>query len=54
VNSFNVLYLDYPSIVVKRYRWQPDSGQFAIDGAERFETVAGEWVRSIEPALGVE
>jgi 3',5'-cyclic AMP phosphodiesterase CpdA len=53
-NSFNVLHIDHPAIVVERYRWRPDSGEFAVGGAERFEKVAGEWVRAIVPAQGVE
>jgi 3',5'-cyclic AMP phosphodiesterase CpdA len=52
-NSFNVLHIDRPSIVVERYRWQRGSGEFAVGGAERFETVAGEWVRSIGTARAV-
>lgn len=51
-NSFNVLHIDRPAIVVERYRWQPGSGEFVIGGAERFERAAGEWVRSIDSAQG--
>lgn len=52
-NSFNVLHIDHAGIVVERYGWQPDSAEFVIGGAERFERVAGEWVRLIGTAQAV-
>ena len=53
-NSFNVLHIDHPAIVVQRYEWQAGPAEFVIAGAERFETVAGEWVRRVDAAQGVE
>jgi 3',5'-cyclic AMP phosphodiesterase CpdA len=49
-NSFNVLRIEHPAIVVQRFGWQPEAGEFAIVGVEQFESVAGEWARSIDTA----
>ena len=49
-NSFNVLRIDHPAIVVERYGWQPDAGRFALCGAERFEAERGSWMRSTDSA----
>jgi hypothetical protein len=53
-NSFNVLHIDHPAVVVQRYAWLPEAGEFAIVGVEQFESVAGEWSRSIDTVQDVE
>jgi 3',5'-cyclic AMP phosphodiesterase CpdA len=44
-NSFNVLRIDHPRVVVERMHWQPAAGRFEPAGADRFETVGREWRR---------
>ncbi len=43
-NSFNVLRLSHPDIVVERFEWQPDRLRFAISTTEEFRHSASGWV----------
>jgi 3',5'-cyclic AMP phosphodiesterase CpdA len=43
-NSFNVVHLNHPKIVVERFVWQPDRGVFAISKQESFRHTSDGWV----------
>jgi 3',5'-cyclic AMP phosphodiesterase CpdA len=45
VNSFNVIFLDHPKIVVKRMEWQPEKKHFALGRTEEFEHTPEGWAR---------
>lgn len=47
-NSFNVLRIDHPSILLMRYGWLPAAGEFQPGRELRFETIGGEWVRAAD------
>ncbi len=44
-NSFNVLRLSHPNIVVERLEWRPDDGHFALSTTEAFRHSAEGWTR---------
>jgi len=44
-NSFNVIRVQHPEIVVERLRWQPDTNQFAVAITERFRHTPDGWLR---------
>lgn len=44
-NSFNVLRIAHPSIVVEKFVWNPSSTAFAVLSAERFEHTDDGWMR---------
>ena len=44
-NSFNVIQIDRPSVMIERRIWQPSSGSFDILSVERFHSAEGGWVR---------
>ena len=44
-NSFNVLRLAHPSIVVEKYAWDPSTTAFAVSSIERFEHTNEGWMR---------
>ena len=44
-NSFNVLRIAHPSIVVEKFVWNPSSAGFAVSTAERFEHTDDGWMR---------
>src|SRR4029453_4902118 len=44
-NSFNVLRVQHPEIVVERLRWQPDTNQFVVAVTERFRHTSDGWIR---------
>ena len=44
-NSFNVLRLDHPEIVVERFAWQPEGAVFALATEEQFRHTEDGWVR---------
>jgi 3',5'-cyclic AMP phosphodiesterase CpdA len=46
-NSFNVLRVEHPQIVVERMHWQPDAGQFAVATTEKFRHTVDGWIREI-------
>ena len=43
-NSFNVLRVSNPTIVVERQVWQPGSGVFTLEHSERFRREASRWL----------
>ena len=44
-NSFNVLRVNHPHIVVERLRWQPDLNEFVVSITERFRHTPDGWMR---------
>ena len=44
-NSFNVIRLAHPEIVVERMTWQPERAVFALAGTERFRHTPDGWLR---------
>ena len=52
VNSFNVLYLDHPTIVVKRMLWQRERGLFGLASTESFNHTPDGWVRVEDASHG--
>ncbi|MEO8459590.1 MAG: metallophosphoesterase [Dokdonella sp.] len=42
-NSFNVIRIDRPNIVVERWVWNPAATTFAANAPEHFRLVAGQW-----------
>jgi len=44
-NSFNVLRLAHPSIVVEKYTWDPSTTAFGVLSIERFEHTDQGWMR---------
>ena len=44
-NSFNVIRVEHPSIVVERLEWQPELGSFASAEIENFRHSPEGWVR---------
>jgi 3',5'-cyclic AMP phosphodiesterase CpdA len=44
-NSFNIVRIDRPRIVVERWAWQPGGNRFSIAESESFEQTREEWVR---------
>ena len=47
-NSFNVIRVKHPKIVVERLRWHPGEGQFTIASTEKFQHSADGWVREAQ------
>jgi 3',5'-cyclic AMP phosphodiesterase CpdA len=45
VNSFNVLRLDHPEIVVERLEWQIEKASFSVASVERFRHSEAGWTR---------
>ena len=45
VNSFNVLRINHPSIVVEKFAWNPSTMGFTVLSAERFEHTDDGWMR---------
>jgi 3',5'-cyclic AMP phosphodiesterase CpdA len=50
-NSFNIVRIDRPRIVVERWTWQPCENRFSVAETEGFEQTGEEWLR-IAPARG--
>jgi 3',5'-cyclic AMP phosphodiesterase CpdA len=46
-NSFNVIQVEHPQIVVKRLRWQPEAGEFAVAMTEKFQHTVDGWIREM-------
>jgi 3',5'-cyclic AMP phosphodiesterase CpdA len=44
-NSFNLIHLDHPDIIVERLSWSPDSVSFTIMAQESFRHSAAGWAR---------
>jgi 3',5'-cyclic AMP phosphodiesterase CpdA len=44
-NSFNVLRVEHPQIIVERLRWQPDAGHFSVSMSETFRHNSDGWMR---------
>jgi 3',5'-cyclic AMP phosphodiesterase CpdA len=44
-NSFNVIRMDHPKIVVERFMWQPEGTIFAPSSQEHFRHTEDGWVR---------
>ena len=44
-NSFNVIRIDYPKIVVERFVWQPAQSVFISNQIEKFQQVSNGWTR---------
>jgi 3',5'-cyclic AMP phosphodiesterase CpdA len=44
-NSFNLIHLDHPNIIVERLSWSPDSVSFTIMAQENFRHSAAGWAR---------
>ena len=44
-NSFNLLRIAHPSIVVEKFAWNPSTTAFAVSTIERFEHTDDGWVR---------
>jgi len=44
-NSFNVLRIAHPSIVVEKFAWNPLTTAFAVSSTERFEHTDDGWMR---------
>jgi 3',5'-cyclic AMP phosphodiesterase CpdA len=44
-NSFNLLRVEHPEIIVERLRWQPDAGQFSVSMTETFRHSPDGWTR---------
>jgi len=44
-NSFNVLRIDRPEIIVERLSWQPEGAVFALSSQEHFRHADDGWVR---------
>ena len=44
-NSFNLLRIEHPQVVVERHEWRSASRQFGLAGSDRFKTVGREWRR---------
>jgi 3',5'-cyclic AMP phosphodiesterase CpdA len=44
-NSFNVIRVQHPEIVVERLLWQPDTNQFVVAITERFRHTPDGWLR---------
>jgi 3',5'-cyclic AMP phosphodiesterase CpdA len=44
-NSFNVIRVDYPNIVVERFVWQPAQSVFISNQIEKFQQVSNGWTR---------
>jgi 3',5'-cyclic AMP phosphodiesterase CpdA len=45
-NSFNVIRIDYPNIVVERLRWQPAQAEFVSSSVENFHQESNGWTRT--------
>ena len=45
VNSFNLLRIAHPSIVVEKFAWNPSTTAFAVSSIERFEHTDDGWMR---------
>jgi len=45
-NSFNVIRIEKPRLLVERFEWQTEQTQFAPAKSEKFEQAANGWVRS--------
>lgn len=48
-NSFNLLRIAHPSIVVERFAWIPSTTAFTVSSVERFEHTAEGWIRITLP-----
>src|ERR1044072_1666078 len=48
-NSFNVLRIAHPSIVVEKFAWDPSTTAFAVSSVERFHHTDDGWIRIEEP-----
>lgn len=46
-NSFNVIRVEHPQIVVERLRWQPDAGRFTVAMTEKFQHTTDGWIREM-------
>jgi 3',5'-cyclic AMP phosphodiesterase CpdA len=53
-NSFNIIRIRRPRIVVEHMEWEPRLGQFAATSAERFQHTAAGWSRLSDPGVDVE
>ena len=44
-NSFNVIHLAYPNIIIERFVWKPAHGGFVSSGSEQFRRRHDDWSR---------
>jgi len=44
-NSFNLLHVEHPEIIVERLLWQPETGQFSVSTTEKFRHSPDGWIR---------
>jgi len=47
-NSFNVIRIDRPNIVIERFEWQPERRAFGLATTEHFRLTSQGWVRTSE------
>ena len=50
-NSFNVIRVDYPSIAIERFEWQPAQSKFVHRQIENFQQVSNGWTRLADDNL---
>jgi 3',5'-cyclic AMP phosphodiesterase CpdA len=50
-NSFNVVRIVYPAIIVERLTWSSVTKSFAVSTSERFEQTEEGWIRNTEPSV---
>jgi 3',5'-cyclic AMP phosphodiesterase CpdA len=48
-NSFNVLKVEHPLIVVQRLEWRPERSIFTVASTEKFQHTPDGWIRLNEP-----
>ncbi|MBC8144172.1 MAG: metallophosphoesterase [bacterium] len=44
-NSFNIIRIDHPGLIVERYTWRPDEALFDLFSSEHFSKSADGWMR---------
>ena len=44
-NSFNVIRIDRPNLIIERRTWQPSLSSFDVLSVERFHNAQGSWIR---------
>jgi 3',5'-cyclic AMP phosphodiesterase CpdA len=49
-NSFNLLRIAHPSIIVEKFTWDPSTTAFTVSTIERFEHSAEGWIRIADKA----
>jgi len=50
-NSFNLVRIVFPGIIVERLTWNPVTKSFAVSTVEHFEHTVEGWIRNTEPSL---